>query len=387
MIASAGLICGLLSSLVLLFFGRSRNSANIYLGLAVLFLTHGLLMGLLNLSGWILEIPILMRTGNFTIYLFTPFLYLFYRGVFKSERKWKPVYFLFFIPAIIYLIDYSPFFLQASDDKIRVFSKTLSTPGELIKINEGLLGWDYFHASFRTMWSGLMLLLIAKILVEFRMDFKNNSNSRNVLFYGRLVALWSIIFVLLVIPALGYLFFDIKLYTPFFILTTVSATLILLTLNLLFSPRILYGYYWIFDADANPPNSPDPSDHRNQNTEDIELLNQINSVMENRLLFENVGYTIHNLAQETGIPSYRISYVINTCTGKSFSNWINSFRVERFIDLAANGKASKYTLDSMAPECGFSSRSTLIAAFKREKGMTPGKYLKSVVPPQIQDIQ
>ncbi len=380
MIASAGLICGILSSMVLLLFPLSRKSANRFLGISVLILTHLLLMSLLNNTRWILEVPSIMRSGNFTVYLFTPFLYLFYRGVFKSEKNWKPHYYLFFIPSLIYLVDYLPFFLLPSNEKIALFSKTLADPSELIKVNEGLFGWTNFHFTFRTLWSAFFLFLTARILVEFRLDFRNSTDTRNVLFYGRLVVLWSIIVVLLLLPALGFLFFEFKDYTQIFMMTSIAVTLFLITLNLLFSPRLLYGYYWIFNSDPILPKNPDEKIVHGGSTEDLQLLTQLNTVVKERFLYENVGYTIHNLAQETEIPSYRISYVINTCTGKNFSNWFNAFRIEKFIALVENGNASKYTLDSIAPNCGFSSRSTLITAFKKEKGTTPGRYLKNNVP-------
>lgn len=334
-------------------------------------------MVLLNHTKWILDLPFLMRTGNFSIYLFTPFLYLFYRGVFKSEKNWKPLYYFFFIPSLIYFIDYLPFFTLPAEEKINLFSRTLAVPAELIKVNEGLFGWTNFHFTFRTLWSAFFIYLIAKILLGFRSDFRKSSDPRDVLFYSRLVALWSIVVVLLLLPAIGFLFFQFKEYTQVFMMTSIAITLFLITLSLLFSPRLLYGYYWILNSEPIVQNAPPDIGTNGDSTEDIRLLKQLNKVVKEQSLYENVGYTIHNLAQETEIPSYRISYVINKLTGKNFSNWINTFRVEKFIDLVEKGDAARYTLDSIAPDCGFSSRSTLITAFKKEKGTTPGQYLKN----------
>jgi AraC-like DNA-binding protein len=156
-----------------------------------------------------------------------------------------------------------------------------------------------------------------------------------------------------------------------------AITLFLITLNLLFSPRILYGYYWTREGEARasvPPYAPKTSD----DGDGVQVLKNLSAIVKEKSLYENVGYTIHNLAQEAKIPSYRISYLINTHTDGNFSKWINSFRIEKFIALSENGDTSKYTLDSIAPECGFSSRSTLTSAFKKEKGITPGQYMKQI---------
>jgi AraC-like DNA-binding protein len=377
LIAAAGLASGVLSAMVLLLFPRSRNTANRFLGISVLFLTHNLLMSLLNTTGWILEVPLLIRTGNITIYLLIPFLYLFYRGVFKSEKDWKPTYYLFFIPSLIYLIDYIPFFTLPVDQKTEVFSGTLTNPSELIKVNEGLFGWTYFHFTFRTLWSAFFLYLIGKILLDFRLDFRRNSAFSDVFFYSRLVALWGIIVVLLLLPALGFLFFKFKEYTQIFMMISMAVTLFLITMSLLFSPRLLYGYYWVFNDEEIQPPVPVESNPDIDDSAELRLLEHLTEVVKERSLFEKIGYTIHNLAQETAMPSYRISYIINKHTGKNFSNWINSFRVQKFLTLIEKGDTMKYTLDSIAPDCGFSSRSTLNTAFKKEMGTSPGRYLKT----------
>ena len=377
LIALSGLICGILSSLVLLFFPGSRKTANVFLGISVLLLTHILLCSLLNNSGWILKVPFLMRTGNISIYLFIPFLYLFYKGVFKGEKNWKPTYFLFFIPSLIYIIDYFPFFTMPVNEKIGVFSATLSNPNELIKVNEGLFGWSHFHATFRTLWSALFIYLIGKILVDFRGDFRQSSSSfRDVLFYSRLVALWGIVLVFLLLPSLGYIIFKFKEYTQIFMLFSLGITLLLITINLLFSPRLLYGYYWVYKDNSVESLVLRGQDKNSTESEDLKLLDEIKTLVLENSLYENLGFTIHKLAQEAELPSYRISQLVNSYTDGNFSNWINSFRVAKFIALVENGDAEKYTLDSIAPACGFSSRSTLISAFKREIGMTPGQYLK-----------
>lgn len=376
LIALSGLICGILSSLVLILFPGSRKTANVFLGISVLFLTHILLCSLLNNSGGILEVPFLMRTGNFSIYLFAPFLYLFYRGVFKGEKNWKPIYFLFFLPSVIYIIDYFPFFALPADEKISLFSRTLSNPAELIKVNEGLFGWSNFHFTFRTLWSALFIFLIGKILLDYRGDFRKSYSSRDVLFYSRLVALWGIVFVFLLLPALSYLFFQFKEYTQIFVMISVASTLFLITINLLFSPRLLYGYYWVYKDNSAEAMVLRGQDINSTESEDLKLLNDLKTMVLEKSLYENSGFTIHKLAQEADMPSYRISYLVNSYTDGNFSNWINSFRVAKFITLVENGDAEKYTLDSIAPACGFSSRSTLITSFKREMGTTPGQYLK-----------
>ncbi len=121
-----------------------------------------------------------------------------------------------------------------------------------------MLGWANFHFAFRTLWSGFFLYLIGRMLLEFRVDFKKGVPSRDMHFFNRLVILWGIIVALLLFPALAFLFLKIKSYTQIFMGVTMAATLFLITLNLLFSPRLLYGHYWIFDTEPGTSDIPEP---------------------------------------------------------------------------------------------------------------------------------
>lgn len=380
MLAVSGLLCGILSSLILIIFPQSRRSANLYLGISLLSLTHALLTSWLNSSGRILELPFLMRTGHLSVYLIFPFLYFFYKGIFQSDKAWKPWYYFLFLPSIFYLVDFAPFFVLSGEEKVRIFASKLGNSEALFKINEGLLGWENFHFVFRTLWSSFFLLLIGKILLDFRADFQPGKSVEDHSFFKKLVALWGVFIIILMIPALLHLLIPYKEYSLKFILVSLSVTLLLITLNLLFNPRLLYGYYWKFEEGATRdekkksgerlPRTSDP--HEN----DTRILESLETHVQEQTSYLKIGYTIHQLAQETQIPAHRISYVINQVTGRNFSSWINTFRVDHFISLVGKGQASRYTVESIARECGFSSKATLTNAFKREKGMTPGQFLR-----------
>ena len=382
LLALSGLLCGILSSLVLILFPRSRRSANWYLGVSRLCLTHALLTNSLNSSGEILKLPFLMRTGHISAYLIFPFLYFFYKGVFTGEGNWKPLYYLMFLPSVLYMIDFAPFFLLSSEEKVRIFSSKLGNSQALFKVDEGLLGWENFHFVFRTLWSSFFLLLIGKILWDFRPDFRNISSFEDHSFFRKLVALWGICIILLMIPALLHLLMHYREYSLKFIQVSLSATLLLITLNLLFNPRLLYGYYWKFEERSTRNETKNSGEllpgthHAPEN--DKKILESLYAFVQEHACYLKIGYTIHELAQETQIPAHRISHVINRLTDRNFSTWINAFRIHHFIALVENGEASRYTIASLARECGFSSKATLTNSFKREKGMTPGQFLRDV---------
>ncbi len=381
-ITIAGLVCGLLTCFVLLGFPDSRKSPNWFLGIAVLGLSHSLLMAYLNDSGKVLDFPHLIRTGHLSVYLVFPFLYLFYRGVFESENYWRKSYFLLLLPLALYLIDFSAFFILTGEEKVAVFTSKVGDSNALFLVDEGLFKLKNFHFIFRTLWGSIFLILIGQILLRFKKEFQNSSSKGDYTLFKKLVHLWICLIALLMVPAVFNLLMPFQTYTVTFIIISLSITLIFISLNLFIYPRLLYGFYWEFEKisiSSTEGFSPkhDTESQAFAKKEEDELFQKLNDFVLHNKGYLTLGYSIHKLAEEVKIPAYRISYIINKSSNQNFSNWINSYRVQHFIGLVKKGEAEKYTLDSIAQDCGFSSRTTLINAFKKEKGMTPGSYLRS----------
>jgi AraC-like DNA-binding protein len=87
-----------------------------------------------------------------------------------------------------------------------------------------------------------------------------------------------------------------------------------------------------------------------------------------------MGYSIQDLSNETGIPVYQLSPLINGHFNMNFANWVNRFRIEYLIELVPENP--QLTLEAVSKKAGFISRSTFINAFKKEKGVTPREYFK-----------
>jgi AraC-like DNA-binding protein len=93
------------------------------------------------------------------------------------------------------------------------------------------------------------------------------------------------------------------------------------------------------------------------------------------LAFRRPGYTIRDLANETGIPGYMISLFINQEYGMNFNEFINAYRVEylaRIYNTSFDHKA--YTLEAIGKMAGFNSRTAFIASIKKHTGMTPSTF-------------
>lgn len=93
-------------------------------------------------------------------------------------------------------------------------------------------------------------------------------------------------------------------------------------------------------------------------------------------LYLEPALTIAQVAKRSGYPEYLVSAVINRRFGGTFWDYINRLRVEAARACLADAGDTRSILD-IAYACGFTSKSTFNAAFKRQLGETPSGYRKA----------
>lgn len=90
----------------------------------------------------------------------------------------------------------------------------------------------------------------------------------------------------------------------------------------------------------------------------------------------NLSLTL--MAQKLDIPKQYISEILNVHLSTNFQDFLNSYRVDAFIEKLNNPKFSNLTLVAIASEVGFGSKSNFYTAFKKFKGLTPSEYKKTI---------
>ena len=100
--------------------------------------------------------------------------------------------------------------------------------------------------------------------------------------------------------------------------------------------------------------------------------------MNKEQLYVNSELTLVELAQTLDVLPNNLSQVINTFEQKNFYDYINTKRVELFLKLVAIPENKKYTILSLAFECGFNSKSSFNKYFKKVTNQTPSEYLNSL---------
>lgn len=105
-------------------------------------------------------------------------------------------------------------------------------------------------------------------------------------------------------------------------------------------------------------------------------LNAENKVRSDKLFLKN-DLSIEMLSEILNSNRTYLSSCINECTSKSYSIWINDFRIKYAIKLMHDD--TTINIKNLAPQCGFSSNDTFYKNFKQRCGVTPGQYLNQII--------
>jgi AraC-like DNA-binding protein len=104
----------------------------------------------------------------------------------------------------------------------------------------------------------------------------------------------------------------------------------------------------------------------------------IKEYLEEQKPFLRHGYSLKQLAEDTGVPVHLLSAFINKHYKVNFNDFINEYRVNYCKIKILNDEWKYKKLEAIADESGFSNRNTFTAAFKRVTGLNPSEFLKTL---------
>jgi len=111
------------------------------------------------------------------------------------------------------------------------------------------------------------------------------------------------------------------------------------------------------------------------NSEDADRYYKLlNSKMNEQKYFLNDKLSLAFLAQEINIHPNYLSQIINQKGQMNFFDFVNSFRIEYFKEKLLDPESNNLTLEALAYDCGFSSKSAFNRTFKKLTGYTPSEY-------------
>ena len=146
------------------------------------------------------------------------------------------------------------------------------------------------------------------------------------------------------------------------------------------------GYFAIFTPEIlRKPLNTKPQTTKNPpqkliHVEDLQKFkDQLKQLMIHQRPFLNPKLTLGDLAKQMQIEKGLMTKVIHQGFNLNFYDFVNTYRVEHFIELSQTEAYQHYDLVSLALEAGFTAKSSFHQAFKKLKNTTPKAYLNSLV--------
>lgn len=109
-----------------------------------------------------------------------------------------------------------------------------------------------------------------------------------------------------------------------------------------------------------------------------QVLPKLTRLMQEEKVFLDPDLSMQKLSQQLHVHYNHLSQIINKHMGKSFNDYINSYRIEEARKKLADPVESQKTILEIAYDTGFYSKSVFNTAFKKFTGMTPSQYKKKV---------
>ena len=384
---NASLLCGLLTVYILLFKKNALRSYSDYvLSISILGQIYAVLLFLLVFSGSILHVPHLYRTAAPITFLVPPLSYLYVRSVLYNEKKWQGIDFLHLLPFLFFSINYLPFFLSPLDYKLEIVSKTIADKNFGIEKQLGFLPESVFYL-FRPIQAIIYIVFQWHLILSFN---RNNPN-QFVTDQIKRVTRWLSIFTMASTGFLVAFFITIVLYfTQDNLFSSDQLTLIPNTIlavshfvvftYLLINPQVLTGLPFIRYKETKSTIIENeivkvPFIYENY-AKEIKSLEKYFTV---KKTFLQPNISISQVSVETEIPIRDLSYIINNYYEKRFNDYINEMRCQYFIAKVDKNTLDSLTIEAIAFESGFSSKSSFYRAFNRFYSCTPSEYLESLL--------
>ncbi len=106
----------------------------------------------------------------------------------------------------------------------------------------------------------------------------------------------------------------------------------------------------------------------------MSMAQAISDCMKERKPYVDVDLTMPQLAAILNISNNELSYILNNHFQENFYTYINRHRIEESKRIMSDPTRMNLSIDGVALESGFRSKSTFYKWFKQLNGLSPGEY-------------
>lgn len=364
----------------LLFLKRSSThiKATIFLG------SFYLLLSIYALQTYIVEAKYLDNFTWFFIWPLIPYnaivipIYYYFESIFRDQLQWKKRDLLVFVPLFLALIDAAYVYLQPDAVYAEILKKAIINPEDRLEAEYWLLGLDH-HVLMRHLWQlGVLLVLLPRLKHFVKLGgedrLKKTLNKWLSLFWGILLAfaLSAILYVFEKMTGIRLLYSLLNKEQGGIVTLILYLSFLFIGIFPIYFPSILHGYPQAKRPQHFKRKGQNESELKfglaeQETTTKLELLKQ-------KKLYLDQSFNLTKCAQEMQMPAHHISYFLKSHYGLTFTAYKNKLRMDYAIRLIEEGFLENSTIEALAGECGFASRTSFSKAFKNATEVSPSQY-------------
>lgn len=367
---------GIFLSVLFLLKRGDKSRSNTIFGLLLFSLSMIILEILLNYTRYMLNVMYLFSFANSLIFTIGPLLFLYIRRMLYGHTRNS---LLHFIPFFIYFLYYLFYFnLQGDQLKFNAYNQwyDLGLPyfsdvarRDFWIVNS--LGIQHYFTHLAAIHFStyiiLSLVTLTRYIKKSRDSFFSIS-SFQIRWLRNLVLAFIFFLLIAIIIALS-----VKIGTYNYVHSTYLACLMyFISFNYISNSIFFSGSNHGMTASIKYAKS-SLSDELKQ-----QLLEKINHLMEEEKLFKDNLLSLSSLAKRTGASSNHVSQVINECLNKSFYDFLASYRINEAKLIFQSDEHQNITIEQVAYEVGYNSKSAFNLAFKKLVGSSPSDYRRQI---------
>jgi AraC-like DNA-binding protein len=319
-------------------------------------------------SQLVVSYPHFFKTGSPVFYLLAiSILWLGQAHLYEKRRLGSWDYVLLLLP-VLHFIELLPFYRMPTEEKKAYLLELVADRNQIIYAFEGWIP-TFFHYLFQILIGGFVSLFF--FLKAFQRSKtsgnKDRTSSWMIVLTATFLAFYTLGLVLLLSDANEI---------PIHLIASLLFGLMLLfqLFFLFFRPDVLYGI-------PEPTQSPKPTFSASfalNEEEATDFRSRIDTYFLTHTDFLMDDFRQQDLSEYLGITKNRLSQVIQQAFGKNYNQLINEKRIEVAIRNLQSKTWKHYTIEAIAQEVGFRSRTTFNKAFQEQTGLTPSQFRRKI---------
>lgn len=386
---------GIFTSFILIYYLSSLNRSNIFL--ALFFLCCNLVVLVyygLHFTKNIFWEGVCFVNWLPLSYLLGPLLFYYIKTTLSDKNKLEKWDWLHLIPAFLTIINCLPFTTLPFEQKKQIAH-------EIVNITENYsLHFNFVSFEFILLSRSMHLFIYAFVSIIY--FYRHGKYTMRI--FGKLPSNHSIlkkwfyllcsIQIIIAVNSIGHMttLYDFQ-YTVFgipakdfftekYYFLICGSGFFIQNIFLFLFPKILYGNISYTIEKGKDSIIEEIKSSLPRKTKENATLFDFENNIENYL--KNVPYvqkefSLSQMSFDLKIPERILSNYFNKELEISFSDWRKNLRIDHVCNLLDAGESKNLTIEAIASNAGFASRSKFIDAFKERKGVTPSAYIKSNV--------